>query len=357
MYGRTVRLSPTPRSLGTCVAAQGVFIPGGRCDELTTERKVHGRKPRFGTPVWAIYDRRTSLVSEFERHKMPLSSSTQKNPETTTRKTFECVILGSSFISKKILTSFGGFLLSSAKSGPWKNGWQPGPGDATPCSQARSTSALWHVQHDCAADSMPSTSEGKSEHVFYPCYVQLSILSAKRIQQHLCSRKPTQIRNNHKKQPPNDSPSRVPSMECNNLSKCLKRSYLPSRWSRIWAYHHLQHRRLPANDVAARAFVLLLRQHGMDVRVRIALLQLAHFPDEAASPKRRGIFVDVFKELAVVLGTRLCVHRDRFVYCICDLLRVPRVNDDGSVKALRSSGKFGENHDALTGLLACNILV
>lgn len=42
---------------------------------------------------------------------------------------------------------------------------------------------------------------------------------------------------------------------------------------------------------------------------------------------------------------------------VCDLLRVPRVNDDTSVQTLGSTGELGKDHHPLSLLLASNVFV
>ncbi|SRR6266702_3286918 len=84
---------------------------------------------------------------------------------------------------------------------------------------------------------------------------------------------------------------------------------------------------------------------------------LEHLLHERRAPKRSAVLGHVLEQFPVVLCTRLCGHRDRLVDRICDLLAVPRVNDDRAIKGLRGAGKFREDHHTLAVLLARNILV
>lgn len=63
------------------------------------------------------------------------------------------------------------------------------------------------------------------------------------------------------------------------------------------------------------------------------------------------------KQLAIILRPRLRIHRHRLMYRIRDLLRVPRIDDDGAVKRLSGAGELGEDHDAVAGLLAGYVFV
>lgn len=51
------------------------------------------------------------------------------------------------------------------------------------------------------------------------------------------------------------------------------------------------------------------------------------------------------------------VHFDRLVDSIGDLLRVPRIDNNRSIKTLGSASKLGNDHDTLAGLLTSDILV
>ena len=59
----------------------------------------------------------------------------------------------------------------------------------------------------------------------------------------------------------------------------------------------------------------------------------------------------------MVLGARLRVHRDRLEDRVGDLLRVPGVDDNTTVQALGRTSEFGQDHDALSLLLAGDVLV
>jgi hypothetical protein len=82
-----------------------------------------------------------------------------------------------------------------------------------------------------------------------------------------------------------------------------------------------------------------------------------HLLHERRAPKRRAVLGHVLEQLFVVLPTQLFGHRDRLVDRICDLLAIPRVDDDRAVQRLRGAGKLREDHHTLALLLASHILV
>jgi hypothetical protein len=115
--------------------------------------------------------------------------------------------------------------------------------------------------------------------------------------------------------------------------------------------------RLPPSLSRRLQLSLTLLIHVVLSRLQIWRVDFRHLLDEAAPPERRAVLVDVLEQLAVVLGADAGVHRDCFVDSVGDLLGVPGVDDDGAVEGLGSTCEFGEDHDALTCLLAGNVFI
>lgn len=64
-----------------------------------------------------------------------------------------------------------------------------------------------------------------------------------------------------------------------------------------------------------------------------------------------------FEQLLVVRLSSLCIHRYRLMKGVGHLLRVPRVDDDTSIQALRGTREFGDDHHTLAFLLRRDELV
>lgn len=63
------------------------------------------------------------------------------------------------------------------------------------------------------------------------------------------------------------------------------------------------------------------------------------------------------EEFTLILLANVWCSRDSFVYGVGDLLTVPGVDDDAPVQALSGTREFGQDHHALTFLLASNVFV
>jgi hypothetical protein len=104
-------------------------------------------------------------------------------------------------------------------------------------------------------------------------------------------------------------------------------------------------------------------EHGLsglvakDRRAVGARSELEHLAHEGRAPERGAVLVHVLEQLPVVLRAHLGGRRDRFVDRVRDLLAVPRVDDDRAVQRLRGARELGEDHHALAGLLARDVLV
>jgi hypothetical protein len=70
-----------------------------------------------------------------------------------------------------------------------------------------------------------------------------------------------------------------------------------------------------------------------------------------------GVLPDVFRQLLVVQAPLLVAHGDCIVNGISQFLGIPWVDDQTSVQALGSTSKLGQDHDTVSLLLCCDVLV
>lgn len=72
---------------------------------------------------------------------------------------------------------------------------------------------------------------------------------------------------------------------------------------------------------------------------------------------RGSEFADVAEQFAVIVRTSGWIHGQSMVDRVGSLCRVPRVDDQRAVQGMGRTGKFGQNQNAMTVLLAGNVLV